>query len=102
MPAHARPLDRPEDPEAVLALAWEVGRAHPQWVAYYLREDRRRLLRREYRYFTDRRVRARGFGVFEGDRLVATATAYVDPPLQAHMERPVGLLGQFECLPGVD
>jgi GNAT superfamily N-acetyltransferase len=71
-------------------------------VPYYLRAERRRLLRREYRYFTERQVRARGFGAFEGDRLVAAATAYVDPPLQAHLDREVGLIGQFECLPGVD
>ena len=102
MSATLRPLDRPGDPDAVVALAWEVGRAHPQWVPYYLRDERRRLLRGKYRYFAERGVRARGFGAFEGDRLVATATAYVDPPLQAHLDRQVGFLGQFECLPGVD
>ena len=102
MAVQVRPLDRPGDPDAVLALAWEVGRPHPQWVPYYLREERRRLLRRQFRYFTERGVRAQGFGAFEGDRLVATATAHVDPPLQAHLDRKVGLLGQFECLPGVD
>src|SRR5438105_1583674 len=102
MSANVRPLDRPGDPDAVLALAWEVGRRHPQWVPYYLRDERRRLLRRECRYFGDRKVRARGFGAFEGRRLLATATAYVDPPLQAHLGRQVGLLGQFECLEDAD
>jgi GNAT superfamily N-acetyltransferase len=102
MPLHVRRLDRPEDPDRVIRLAWEVGRPHPQWVPYYLRDERRRLLRREYRYFTDRKVRAEGFGAFEGERLMAAATAYVDPPLGAHLERQLGLLGQFECLGGVD
>src|SRR5438309_365992 len=102
MAMQVRPLDRPGDPDAVLALAWEVGRPHPQWVPYYLREERRRLLRHQFRYFTERGVRAQGFGAFEGARLVATASAHVDPPLQAHLDRPVGLLGQFESLQGVD
>src|SRR5207302_5507567 len=102
MAMQVRPLDRPGDPDAVLALAWEVGRPHPQWVPYYLREERRRLLRRQFRYFTERGVRAQGFGAFEGGRLVATATAHVDPPLQAHIDRKAGLLGQFECLPGAE
>jgi GNAT superfamily N-acetyltransferase len=102
MPTHLRMLDRPNDPDAVLALAWRVGRAHPQWVPYYLRSERRRLLRRDYRYFHERQVRARSLGLFDGDPLVATATAYVDPPLQAHLDRRVGFVGQFERLPGAD
>jgi GNAT superfamily N-acetyltransferase len=102
MRTHLRTLDRPDDPDAVLALAWRVGRAHPQWVPYYLRSERRRLLRRDYRYFHERQVRARSLGLFDGDHLLATATAYVDPPLQAHLDRRVGFVGQFERLPGAD
>jgi len=102
MPTHLRPLDRPQDPEAVLSLAWRVGRTHPQWVPYYLRAERRRLLRRDFRYFRERGVRAASLGLFDGERLIATATAYVDPPLQAHLGRPVGLIGQFERLPAAD
>jgi GNAT superfamily N-acetyltransferase len=97
-----RPLDRDSDPDAVLDLTWRVCKPHPQWVPYYLRGDRRRLLRGEYRYFANRKVRSRGFGLFSQDALVATATAYVDPPLQEHLGRPVGLLGQFESEPDVD
>ena len=95
-------LDRPETADEILALAWRVGRAHQQWVPYYLRPDRRRVLLREYAYFSGRGVEARTFGLRDGATLVATATAYVDPPLQSHLGRRVGLLGQFESLPGVD
>src|SRR5438105_12208 len=102
MPIRVRPLDRPEDIEAILALAWRVGSRHPQWVPYYLRDDRRRLLRRDYRYFRERGVRALTLGAFAGDRLVGTATAYVDPPLQDHLGKAVGFVGQFERLPGAD
>jgi GNAT superfamily N-acetyltransferase len=97
-----RVLDRPGDADAVIDLAWRVCRPHPQWVPYYLRAERRRLLRAEYRYFAERGVRRRGLGLFDGGRLAATATAYVDPPLQAHLGRAVGFVGQYEALPGVD
>jgi GNAT superfamily N-acetyltransferase len=97
-----RPLDRPEDPDAVIDLAWQVCRPHPQWVPYYLRGDRRRALRGEYRYYPERGVRSQGFGLVDGGRLVATATAYVDPPLQAHLGRAIGFVGQYEALPGAD
>lgn len=100
---HVRTLDRPQDADAVLDLAWRACRPYPQWVPYYLKADRRRLLRGEYRYFTRRRVRWRSFGLAGASgRLVATATAYVDPPLQRHLGRAVGLVGQYEALPGVD
>jgi GNAT superfamily N-acetyltransferase len=98
-----RALDRPEDADAVLDLAWRVCRQHPQWVPYYLRSDRRRLLRGDYAYFRNRGVRWRPFGLTAGDgRLAATATAYVDPPLQGHLGRAVGFIGQYEAMPGVD
>lgn len=99
---NVRPLDRPEDPDAVLTLAWRVGHTYPQWVPYYLRAERRRLLRGGYGYFPHRQVETQGFGLTEGGQLVATVTAYVDPPLQQHLGRQVGFLGQFESLPGVD
>src|SRR5215469_6963907 len=102
MPVELRPLDRPDDADGVLDLAWRVCGRYDQWVPYYLRSDRRRLLHGEYRYFADRNVRWRGLGLFEGGRMVATATAYVDPPLQEHLGRTVGLLGQFETEPDVD
>jgi len=98
-----RLLDRPDDADVVMDLAWRVCRPHRQWVPYYLRADRRRTLRGEYRYFRDRGVRWRGFGMTgPAGRLEATATAYVDPPLQAHLGRAVGFLGQYEAMPGVD
>jgi len=97
-----RSLDRPEDVDAVIDLAWQVCRPHPQWVPYYLRADRRRALRGEYRYFRERGVRWRILGLMDGGRLVATATAAVDPPLQEHLGRAVGFVGQYEALPGVD
>lgn len=97
-----RAFDRREDADAVLDLAWRACRPHPQWVPYYLRSDRGRLLRGEYRYFAGRNVLWQGFGLFDHGRLVATATAYVDPPFQAHVGRAVGFLGQFETEPDVD
>jgi GNAT superfamily N-acetyltransferase len=97
-----RALDRPEDVDAVVELAWRVCRPHPQWVPYYLRGDRRRALRGEYLYFVERGVRWRTFGLMDGGRLAASATAAVDPPLQAHLGRAVGFVGQYEALPGVD
>src|SRR5215467_8287610 len=97
-----RSLDRPEDVNAILDLAWRVCGRYPQWVPYYLRADRRRLLRGEYSYFINRKVRQKALGLFEGGRLVATATAYVDPPLQKHLGRAVGFLGQFETAPDVE
>jgi GNAT superfamily N-acetyltransferase len=98
-----RQLDRPGDPDEVLDLTWRARRPHPQWVPYYLKADRRRLLRGEYSFFRNRGVRSRGFGLTGPDgRLAATATAYVDPPLQEHLGRRVGFVGQFEALPGVD
>lgn len=98
-----RLLDRPGDPDAVIDLAWRVCRPHPQWVPYYLRSDRRRLLRGQYAFFRNRGVRSRGFGLVGGDgRLAVAATAYIDPPLQSHLGRAVGFLGQYEALPGVD
>jgi GNAT superfamily N-acetyltransferase len=100
---HVRPLDRPGDADAVLDLAWRACRPHPQWVPYYLRAERRRLLRGEYRYFGNRGVRWQGLGLVDGGgRLVAAATSYVDPPLQRHLDRAVGFVGQYEALPGVD
>jgi GNAT superfamily N-acetyltransferase len=102
MHVELRPLDRPDDADGVLDLAWRVCGRYDQWVPYYLRSDRRRLLHGEYRYFADRNVRRRGLGLFQGGRMVATATAYVDPPLQEHLGRSVGLLGQFETEPDVD
>src|SRR5215471_20129536 len=96
-----RVLDRAGDAAAVVDLAWRVCRPNPQWVPYYLRADRLRLLRGEYRYFSERGVRWRGLGLVGGDgRLIATATAYVDPPLQDHLGRAVGFVGQYEALPG--
>jgi GNAT superfamily N-acetyltransferase len=98
-----RHLDPATQADAIIDLAWRACRPHPQWVPYYLKADRRRLLRGEYRYFRDRAVRRRAFGLAGGDgRLAATATAYVDPPLQEHLGRRVGLVGQYEALPGVD
>ncbi|HKF16385.1 MAG TPA: hypothetical protein VKF14_04195 [Candidatus Dormibacteraeota bacterium] len=97
-----RPLDRPEDVNAILDLAWRVCGRYPQWVPYYLRSDRRRLLRGEYSYFINRKVRRHTLGLFQDGRLVATGTAYVDPPLQEHLGRAVGFLGQFETEPAVD
>jgi hypothetical protein len=97
-----RTLDRPEDVEAILDLAWRVGRPHRQWVPYYLRADRRRALLGQYRYHAERGVRWRTFGLVGGGRLLATATAAVDPPLQRHLGRQVGFVGQYEALPGVD
>ncbi|HKA48179.1 MAG TPA: GNAT family N-acetyltransferase [Candidatus Dormibacteraeota bacterium] len=97
-----RRLDRPEDVNAILDLAWRVCGRHPQWVPYYLRSDRRRLLRGEYSYFLNRKVRRDTLGLFQDGRLVATCTAYVDPPLQEHLGRAVGFLGQFETEPAVD
>ena len=98
-----RALDRPADADAVIDLAWRACRPHPQWVPYYLRADRRRLLHGEYAFFRNRGVRWRGFGLSDRDgRLAATATAYVDPPLQRHVGRAVGFVGQYEALPGVD
>jgi GNAT superfamily N-acetyltransferase len=98
-----RSLDPHEAADAVVDLAWRVCREHPQWVPYYLRADRRRLLRGEYRYFTGRGVRWQSLGLMDDQgRLVATATGYVDPPLQAHLGCAVGFLGQYEALPGVD
>jgi GNAT superfamily N-acetyltransferase len=98
-----RVLDRPDDADAVIDLAWRACRPHPQWVPYYLKADRRRLLTGEYRYFSERGVRRRGFGLEDGDgRLVAAATAYIDPPLQEHLGRAIGFVGQYEALPGID
>jgi len=98
-----RVLDQPGDADAVLDLTWRACRPHPQWVPYYLRADRRRLLRGEYRYFSERGVRWRGLGLAGADgRLAAAATAYVDPPLQDHLGLAVGFVGQYEALPGID
>ena len=98
-----RALDRPGDADAVLDLAWRACRPRPQWVPYYLRADRRRLLRGDYAFFRNRGVRWRGFGLTGADgRLAVTATAYVDPALQSHIGKAVGFVGQYEALPGVD
>jgi GNAT superfamily N-acetyltransferase len=98
-----RTLDRHEAAELVVDLAWRACAQYPQWVPYYLRSDRRRLLRGEYRYFPDRGVRWQSFGLFDGGgRMVATATGYVDPPLQEHVGCAVGFVGQYEALTGVD
>jgi GNAT superfamily N-acetyltransferase len=98
-----RVLDDQRDADAVIDLAWRACRPHPQWVPYYLRADRRRLLRGEYACFRNRGIRRRGFGLTAADgRLAATATAYVDPPLQSHLGRAVGFVGQYEALDGVD
>jgi GNAT superfamily N-acetyltransferase len=98
-----RALDRPGDADAVIELAWRACRPYPQWVPYYLKADRRRILDGDYAFFRNRGVRSRGFGLAGADgRLAVTATAYVDPPLQAHVGRAVGFVGQYEALPGVD
>jgi GNAT superfamily N-acetyltransferase len=100
---NVRTLDRREAADLVVDLAWRACASSPQWVPYYLRSDRRRLLRGEYRYFTERAVRWQTFGQFDGGgRMVATATGYVDPPLQDHLGRALGFVGQYEALAGAD
>src|SRR5262249_62335299 len=74
----------------------------PRWFPSSLRPARRRLLRGEYTFFLTRKFRRHPLGLSQEGGLVATCTAYVDPPLQEHLGRAVGFLGQFETEPAVD
>lgn len=82
-------------------LSWEVYKDYPEWVPYFLINDRINLLCGEYIYFRNN-VKTKRFIVKENGKLVGAVSAFVDEHFLRYWNQKVGFLGFFEALPGRD
>lgn len=82
-------------------FSWEVYKNHPEWVPYFLINDRINLLCGDYLYFRNN-VKTKRFIAKENGNLVGAVSAFVDERFLKCWSQKIGFLGFFEALPGYD
>ncbi|HSE84258.1 MAG TPA: aminotransferase class I/II-fold pyridoxal phosphate-dependent enzyme, partial [Thermodesulfobacteriota bacterium] len=82
-------------------FSWEVYKDYPEWVPYFLINDRINLLCGDYVYFRNN-VKTKRFIAKENGKLVGAVSAFVDERFLRCWNQKVGFLGFFEALPGRD
>ncbi|HWP92837.1 MAG TPA: aminotransferase class I/II-fold pyridoxal phosphate-dependent enzyme [Thermodesulfobacteriota bacterium] len=80
-------------------FSWKVYKDIPQWIPYFLINDRVRLLSGEHLYFRQN-VKTRRFVAKENGEIVGTVSAFVDDRFIRYWNQKIGFLGFFEALPG--
>jgi hypothetical protein len=82
-------------------FSWEVYKDYPEWVPYFLINDRINLLCGDYAYFR-KNVKTKRFIAKENGKLVGAVSAFVDERFLRYWNQKVGFLGFFEALPKHD
>lgn len=84
-----------------IKFSWRVYQNHPNWVPYFLINERVNLLSGDYLYFK-KSVKTKRFIVRENSEMVGVVSAFVDKRFLTYWNQRVGFLGFFEALPGCD
>lgn len=82
-------------------FSWKVYQNYPNWVPYFLINQRVNLISGDYLYLK-RNVKSKRFIVRENGKMVGTVSALVDERFLTFWNQKVGFLGFFEALPGCD